>query len=77
MFRFDGAVWIKFESNVRMTLDDFGAQDVAPGTAFAGKPIRQTQLTGYINNLSTSTIAGSTVPERQSLSKALKPKADN
>ena len=77
LFRFDGAIWVKFEDNVRMTLDEFGTQDVAPGTAHAGKQVRRTQLTGYINNANTSTIAGVTVTERQSLSNALKPKADN
>lgn len=77
LFRFDGAIWVKFEDNVRMTLDEFGTQDVAPGTAHAGKQVRITQVAGYINNANTSTIAGSTVPERQSLSNALRPKADN
>ena len=77
LFRFDGAIWVKFEDNVRMTLDDFGAQDVAPGTAFEGKQIRQTQLTGYINNTTTATIGGGVIKQRQSLSKALTPRADN
>ena len=77
LFRFDGRNWIKFESKIRMTLDNFGAQDVAPGTPNAGKQIRQTQLTGFINNTTTATIARQVVQERQSLSKALKPKADN
>ncbi len=37
---------------------------------------RQTQKTGFINNTNTNTIGGEVVEERQSLSKALKPKAD-
>ena len=38
---------------------------------------RKTQKTGFINNNNTATIAGKVVPERQALSKALRPKADN
>jgi hypothetical protein len=38
---------------------------------------RQTYKSSFINNTKTSQIAGETVTERQSLSKALKPKADN
>jgi hypothetical protein len=37
---------------------------------------RQTLKTGFINNTTTNDIAGEAVPERQALSKALKPKAD-
>ena len=37
---------------------------------------RQTQKTGFINNTNTNVIGGEVVEERQSLSKALKPKAD-
>ena len=76
LFRFNGNNWIKFEDNVRMTVNNFGAGDVAGG-ANAGKDIRQTQKLGFINNTNTSTIAGEVVQERQTLSKALKPKADN
>lgn len=77
LFRFDGRNWIRFEDNVRMTMDEFGSQDVAPGTANAGKAIRSTQVTSFINNTNTATINNNVVVERQSLSKALKPKADN
>ena len=38
---------------------------------------RNTQKTGFINNPRESKIGGDTVKERQSLSKALRPKADN
>lgn len=76
LFRYDGNLWVKYEDNVRMTLNNFGSQDVASGT-FAGKAIRQTQKTSFINNTNTATIAGQVVVERQALSKVLKPKADN
>jgi hypothetical protein len=38
---------------------------------------RQTQKSSFINNNATSNIGGEQVPERQSLSKALKPRKDN
>lgn len=75
LFRWDGSHWIKYEDNVRMTLNNFGASDTASGT-FAGKAVRQTQKTSFINNTNTATIAGEVVQERQALSKALRPKAD-
>jgi hypothetical protein len=76
LFKYDGRHWTKFEDNVRMTLNNFGHEDVATG-AQAGKAVRETQKTGFINNNSTATIAGEVVPERQALSKALRPRADN
>ena len=75
LFRFDGARWRKFEDNVRMTMNNLGASDVATGT-FAGKDVRQTQKATFINNSTVSTIDGHTVKEKQSLSKALRPEAD-
>lgn len=75
LFRFNGKHWIKFEDNVRMTLNNFGHSDVAMGV-HAGKDARLTQKTTFINNVTTATINGKVVPERQALSKALKPKAD-
>ena len=63
LFRYDGARWVKMEDNVRMTLTNTDTRSTQKGT--------------FINNTKTSTIAGETVTERQSLSKALKPKADN
>jgi hypothetical protein len=73
LFRFNGANWMMFEENVRMTLTNKPKD---------GKPddninTRQTQRTGFINNSNTATIAGEIVQERQALSKALKPRADN
>lgn len=76
LFRYDGKHWLKFEDNVRMTLNNFGAEDVATGQ-FAGSDIRQTQKFGFINNTNTAIIAGEVVPEKQALSKVLRPKADN
>jgi hypothetical protein len=76
LFRFDGARWRKFEDNVRMTMSNLGASDVAAGDTFAGKDVRQTQKSTFINNPTVNTIDGQTVKEKQSLSKALRPEAD-
>lgn len=76
LFRYDGKHWIKFQDDVRMTMDNFGYQDVKSGP-FEGKQVRETLKTSFINNINTATIAGEIVTERQFLSKALKPKADN
>tara|TARA_B100000212_G_scaffold341184_1_gene323662 strand:+ start:888 stop:2048 length:1161 start_codon:yes stop_codon:yes gene_type:complete len=63
LFRYDGQRWVKMEDAVRMTLTNTDA--------------RNTLRTGFVNNTATNKIAGETVTERQSLSQALKPKADN
>lgn len=63
LFKYDGSRWIKVQDDVRMTLSN--TED------------RQTKITSFINNDNTSTIAGDEVQERQSLSQALRPKADN
>lgn len=76
LFRWDGRNWIKYEDNVRMTLNNFGDSDVA-SAPFVGKDVRQTQKTSFINNTNTATIAGEVVQERQALSKVLRPRADN
>ena len=62
LFRYDGGRWVKMEDNVRMTLTNTDTRSNLKGT--------------FVNNTKSSTIAGETVTERQSLSKALKPKAD-
>ena len=62
LFRFDGTRWVKYEDSVRMTMTNTNN--------------RNTQKTGFINNTNSTVIAGQTVPERQSLSEALKPQAD-
>jgi hypothetical protein len=72
LFRFDGRHWVKFEDNVRMTTSTKGGtQTVDPDLN------RQTHKSGFINNTNTSTIAGEVVVEKQALSKALRPRADN
>ena len=77
LFRYNGKRWIKFEDNVRMTLDNFGNENVAPTGNYPGKDVKLTQKGTFINNNNTSTIAGNIVQEKQALSKALKPRADN
>ncbi len=72
LFRYDGRHWIKFEDNVRMTVNQSGATQTNDPTK-----VRRTQKASFINNTNTATIAGQVVQERQALSKALKPKADN
>lgn len=64
LFRFNGSRWFKVEDNVRT--------DLTPG------PNNQTQRSIFVNNTETFTdIEGQTQPVRQSLSKALTPRADN
>ena len=63
LFRFDGARWVKQEDNVRMSMTNSSS--------------RQTQKGTFVNNSTTNTISGETVKEKQSLSQALRPKADN
>ncbi len=62
LFRFNGARWVKREDNVRMTMTNTDT--------------RSTLKTSFINNTNTTTIDGEQVAERQSLSKALRPRAD-
>ena len=76
LYRYEGRVWTLYSTDVQMTLNEFGYEDVASGP-FAGKDVRLTEKAGFINNNNTTTIHGSIVPERQALSKALKPVADN
>ena len=64
LFRFDGRRWTKIEDAVRT--------DLTPG------PNNQTQRSTFVNNTGTFVdVEGQTQPVRQSLSKALTPKADN
>lgn len=63
LFRWDGRRWVKIEDNVRTTL--------TPGAS------NQTLRSGFINNTNTYTNNTGEVTERQSLSQALRPKADN
>ena len=79
LFRYNGTYWVKYEDNVRMTLtNSYDANTVNdPNKPTDAVSMRQTQRMGFINNNNTATIAGEVVQERQALSKALKPRADN
>ena len=63
LFRYDGTRWIKVEDAVRMTTTN--------------NDTRSNYKTGFINNTNSDTINGLTVEQRQSLTDALKPKADD
>ncbi len=63
LFRYDGNRWIKVEDSVRITTTNNDS--------------RATYKTAFVNNSATDTINGLTVEQRQSLTNALKPKADN
>ena len=63
LFRFDSRRWVKVEDAVRHSLTN--------------SPTRDTHRTSFVNNTKTTNIGGDTVIERQAISKALKPKADN
>jgi hypothetical protein len=76
LFRYNGRRWVKIEDNIRMTLNNLGDSDIGAGDRFEGKENRQTQKTSFINNDRQTTINGNVVKEKQSLSKALRPKAD-
>lgn len=62
LFRYDNTRWVKQEDDVRMTLTNTNNRTTQKGT--------------FVNNTTSTTIAGEAVVERQSLSKALRPKAD-
>ena len=62
LFRYDNTRWVKQEDDVRMTLTNTNDRTTQKGT--------------FVNNTTSTTIAGEAVVERQSLSKALRPKAD-
>ena len=64
LFRWDGSLWVKISENVRT------------GVGF-GDANNQSQLSGFINNTNTTTLSnGTTMPERQALSKILKIQPD-
>lgn len=71
MYRYDGRHWIKYEDNVRMTILMSGETQTSDENS-----VRRKLKADFINNSSTATIAGETIQERQSLSKALKPRVD-
>jgi len=76
LFRFNGSRWVKIEDVARMTMNNLGNDDVVSGQRFEGKDVRLTQKTSFINNDTTAKIDGRIVKEKQGLSKALRPKAD-
>ena len=63
LFRYDGARWVRIEDNIRLTTTN--------------NDTRSNFKTSFVNNTTTSTINGLTTEQRQSLSNALKPKADD
>ena len=63
LFRYDGTRWVKIEDSVRLTTTNTDT--------------RANWKTKFVNEASTTTINGLTVEQRQSLTDALKPKADN
>lgn len=63
LFRYDGTRWVKTEDAVRMTTTN--------------NDTRSNYKTSFINNSNSETINGLTVEQRQSLTDALKPKADD
>jgi len=63
MFQYTGDRWTKMYDDVRMTLTNTSDRKTQQGT--------------FINNNNTTTVAGESFPEKQSLSTALRPRADN
>ena len=63
LFRFDGTRWVKMEDSVRITMSNTDT--------------KENWKTKFVNASGTTTINGLTVDQRQSLTNALKPKADN
>jgi len=63
LFRLDGTRWVKIEDSVRINMTNNDS--------------RANYKTGFVNNTSEATINGLTTKQRQSLTDALKPKADN
>jgi len=63
LFRYDGLRWIKIEDSVRITMSNTDS--------------KENWKTKFVNASGTTNINGLTVDQRQSLSNALKPKADN
>jgi hypothetical protein len=73
LFRYSGKRWIKYEDNVRMTMSNIGADNTGITSA---NGVRLTQKGTFVNNTVVNDVNGNQVEERQSLSKALRPKAD-
>lgn len=73
LFRYSGKRWVKYEDNVRMTMSNIGADDTG---ITSDNGVRLTQKGTFVNNTVVNNVNGNQVKERQSLSKALRPKAD-
>jgi hypothetical protein len=80
LFRYNGSRWVKVEDVNRMTMSNMCHEDVvaggSPNNIFLDKEVRLTQKTSFINNDAEARVNGHTIKEKQSLSKALRPKAD-
>ena len=63
LFRYDGNRWVKIEDSVRINMTN--------------NDTKANYKTGFVNNTTSGTINGLTVDQRQALSNALKPNADN
>jgi hypothetical protein len=64
LFRYNGRLWTRIEDKVRTNLNN--------------GPSNETLRSGFVNNTyTTATTDQGNIPQRQSLSQALKPKADN
>jgi hypothetical protein len=63
LFRYDGVRWVKVEDSVRLTMSNTDTKN--------------TFKSQFVNSSGTNTINGLTVQQRQSLTDALKPQADN
>ena len=61
-----------------MNISNLGNSDTAAGKDFAGHEsrIQENAKSSFINNANKTNLDGKEVKERQSLSKALKPEAD-
>lgn len=76
LFRFNGRRWVKVEDAVRTNMSKLGPSDVANGKQYEGKQPLDTLLGGFVNNNNTAKINNRTVKQKVSLSKALRPEAD-
>jgi len=75
LFRYSGTRWIKYEDDVRTNLTP---GDITKTVANYGNVTSQTQRSSFVNNTNqTATEDRGNIPERQPLSKLLKPQADN
>jgi len=75
LFRYSGSRWVKYEDDVRTNLTP---GDKEKAVANYGNVKSQTQRSSFVNNTNeTATEDRGNIPERQPLSKILKPQADN